>query len=287
VSHEQQAAPATSPNALSQIRVRVAQSRVTWTGPLLLITGTSALMLLAQALVAAVFFLQGSLEPWLAAGPWWTIYGTLVDLGCLALMWKFTRSEGITLRDLVGYIRLQYGRDFFRGIGIFALVFPLLVGAGLLSGRWLYSTFHAEPYPGLLSRRVLPLWALVYSRSLWWVIWSPTQEMTYAGYALPRIQALSGRAWVAIAVVGFWWAIQHSFLPFIPDWRSFIWALSGLYSWRHRHHPYLPAAPPPCAANSGTLADGCGGDVEDHAVVRSRDTFSTATIFSPTVGRFV
>jgi membrane protease YdiL (CAAX protease family) len=47
--------------------------------------------------------------------------------------------------------------------------------------------------------------------------------MTYNGYALPRIQALSGRTWVAVAVVGFWWAVQHSFLAFIPDWRFFVW----------------------------------------------------------------
>lgn len=218
-----QAGPETESNSLSQIRVRVAQWRVTWTGPLLVITGRSALILLVQALVAGIFFLRGSPEPWLAAGPWWTIYGTLVDLGCLALMWTFTRAEGITLRDLIGSIRLRYGRDFFLGIGVFVLVFPLFVGGGLLSTLWLYGTFHAEPYPGLLSGRILPLWSLIYSRSLWWLIWSPTEEMTYVGYALPRIQALSGRAWVAVAVVGFWWAIQHSFLPFIPDWRSFIW----------------------------------------------------------------
>jgi uncharacterized protein len=223
VKTEQQAHPETVPNALPQIRLRVAQRRITWTGPLLMVTGRSALTLVLQSLVAMIFFLEGSPQSWRAAAPWWTVYGTFVDLGCLALMWRFTRTEGITLRDLIGSIRLRYGRDFFLGILIFIAVIPLFVGGGLLSSRWLYGTFHADPYPGLLSRRVLPLWALIYSRSLWWLIWSPTEEMTYAGYALPRIQALSARAWVAVALVGFWWAIQHSFLPFIPDWRNFIW----------------------------------------------------------------
>src|ERR1022692_1100994 len=71
--------------------------------------------------------------------------------------------------------------------------------------------------------RVLPVWAVVYSLSVWWMIWSPTEEMTYQAYALPRIQALSGRTWVAMVVVGFWWALQHSLLPFLPDWRSALW----------------------------------------------------------------
>lgn len=196
------------------------QGRITWTGPLLLVTGRSALMFAAQALVALVFAFRGSPTPWRSAAPWWTVYGTLVDLGCLALLWRFTRGEGITLRNLIGSIR---GRDLLLGIGLFLLVFPLFVGGGLLSGLLLYGTLQVDVHPGLVMGRVLPVWAIAYSLTLWWLIWSPTEEMTYQAYALPRIQALSGRAWVAVVVVGFWWALQHSFLPFIPDWRFVIW----------------------------------------------------------------
>jgi hypothetical protein len=83
------------------------------------------------------------------------------------------------------------------------------------------------------------------------MIWSPTEEMTYQAYALPRIQALSGRTWVAMVVVGFWWALQHSFLPFLPDWRSVLWrflafvpgvtALMLVY-WKMRRLPPLIVA---------------------------------------------
>jgi hypothetical protein len=76
---------------------------------------------------------------------------------------------------------------------------------------------HADVSSGLFMARTLPRWAIVYSLSAWWMIWSPTEELTYQAYALPRIQALSGRTWVAMAVVGFWWALQHSLLPFLPD----------------------------------------------------------------------
>jgi hypothetical protein len=40
---------------------------------------------------------------------------------------------------------------------IFLAVFPLIVGGGLVSSRWLYGGFQVDPYPGRLSRRVLPL----------------------------------------------------------------------------------------------------------------------------------
>jgi len=41
--------------------------------------------------------------------------------------------------------------------------------------------------------------------------------MTYNGYVFPRLEALSGRAWVAVLVVAFGWALQHIALPFQLD----------------------------------------------------------------------
>ena len=60
---------------------------------------------------------------------------------------------------------------------------------------------------------------MVYGLALWWMIWSPTEETTYQAYVVPRLQALTGRTWIAFLIVGFCWAAQHCALPFIPDWR--------------------------------------------------------------------
>lgn len=86
-------------NPQPQIRGHFTLSRVTGTGPLLVVIGRSARLLIAQALFEGIFFFRGRPEPWLAAAPWWRIYGTLVDVGCLALLWKFTRSKGLALCD--------------------------------------------------------------------------------------------------------------------------------------------------------------------------------------------
>ena len=103
------------------------------------------------------------------------------------------------------------------------LIFPLFVLGGLLSCRLIYGAYQVNAFPGILGGRILPFWAVVYSRFLWWILWSPTEEIIYNGYLLPRVQALSHRTWFAIVIVGFVWAIQHSFLPFVPEWRNFIW----------------------------------------------------------------
>jgi len=55
------------------------------------------------------------------------------------------------------------------------------------------------------------------------MIWSATEEITYQAYALPRLQALTGRAWVGALIVSFWWALQHSFIPLILDWHYVVW----------------------------------------------------------------
>jgi len=75
------------------------------------------------------------------------------------------------------------------------------------------------PMELILQKHSLPLWATVYSLTVWWPIQSLTEEMTYQGYALPRLQALSGHTWVAVAITGFWFCAQHCMFPFVADGR--------------------------------------------------------------------
>jgi hypothetical protein len=93
------------------------------------------------------------------------------------------------------------------------------MGGSYLVRRVLYSSPHQDPNAYLLHGHALPIWAIVYSMALWWVIWSPTEETTYQAYALPRLEALTGHTWVAFLIVGFFWTAQHCALPFVPDWR--------------------------------------------------------------------
>jgi len=59
------------PEANSQVEIarRVELGRITWAGPLLVMTGRSAFMLVAQGFVAAIYFFCGHASPWNAAAP--------------------------------------------------------------------------------------------------------------------------------------------------------------------------------------------------------------------------
>ncbi len=180
-------------NSSASVKERVNAGRIQWIGPLLLVPARTVLLIVSQGLVALILFSLHRTSPWRAAGDWWTVYGTLVDIGCLAGLRNFTHREGIRLRDLIGPIRLRWGRDLFLGLGCFAIIFPFFIG-GSMAAQWLLFGSQAKtPMAYLVHAHVLPTWALVYSLSLWWMIWSPTEESTYNGYALPRMQALTGR----------------------------------------------------------------------------------------------
>jgi uncharacterized protein len=211
-------AEAAQPNLPAAIKERVKAGRIPWVGPLLLVSARSVLWLTLQALLALVLFALHRPAPLRTAGQWWPLYANLGDLGCLIGMKYFTRREGIRLRDLIGPIRLRWGRDLFLGLGILAVSYPLCLIGGRIAGLLVYGSTANVPMEYLLQKHALPIWATVYSLTVWWIVQSATEEMTYQGYVLPRLQALAGRAWIAVAVVGFWWAAQHCMVPFVADW---------------------------------------------------------------------
>jgi hypothetical protein len=60
-----------------------------------MLVARSAFAIVAQALVAVIFAFRSSPAPWRDAEPWMPVYGTLIDLGCLTVLWRLTGREGI------------------------------------------------------------------------------------------------------------------------------------------------------------------------------------------------
>src|SRR5205814_10348228 len=112
------------PNSACAIQARLAEGRISWAGPLLLVTARSFLWMASQSSVALIFLIQHRPEPWRQATYWWTVCFTLCDLGCIIGLRHFTRKEGIRLRDLIGPIRMRRGHDLFLGLGFYLLAFP-------------------------------------------------------------------------------------------------------------------------------------------------------------------
>src|SRR5690242_18484503 len=126
------------PNSYAALRRRLDAGALTWRGPALMLFARTACAVGAQALVAALFALRLSPTPWHDAEPWLPVYGTLVDAGCLALLWRLTRREGIRLFDLVGFERTRLNRDVLLGFELIPVSLLFLFGGTLLAGWIVY-----------------------------------------------------------------------------------------------------------------------------------------------------
>ena len=207
-----------APNSREALEGRRETAVLDWRGPMLMLFARSAFAVAAQGVVASIFALRGSATPWKDAEPWLPVYGTLIDAGCLAMLWWLTRREGIRLFDLIGFERRRLGRGVLLGIAIIPIALVLIL-AGTAAGGWI--VYRANTPPLLLGN--LPLPATLYALLVWPLIWGFAEQMTYNGYLVPRFQVLFRRTGVAVALVAFVWSLQHSFMPltFDPKYMAF------------------------------------------------------------------
>lgn len=160
------------PNSSEALARRVDAGTLTWRGPALMLFARTACAVGAQALVAAVFALRSSPTPWHDAGPWLPVYGTLIDAGCLALLWLLTRGEGIRLFDLVGFQRHHLVRDVLLGLVLIPACLVFILAGTSAVGWLLYGTL-APPY----LTGPLPLPAALYGVLVWPFIWGLTDDL--------------------------------------------------------------------------------------------------------------
>lgn len=203
-------------NSKEEIRKRIESGQVNRTTAIVSVLVRPFLFLAVQGLMVLLFIALNRSTPALSVTSWWTVYGTLVDLICLLTIFFFLRKEKLNIPDLFTFDKSKVKWDLLIGLGIILIVFPIAMFSGFVtSSLSVYGTLHPEFPAGNPMTRTLPVWAALYSKMIWWIISASTEELIYQGYALPRLEVFFGRKWPAILWVGFGWALQHSFLPFI------------------------------------------------------------------------
>ncbi|HVZ98995.1 MAG TPA: CPBP family glutamic-type intramembrane protease [Caulobacterales bacterium] len=201
-------APAELPNARAALRRRRETGSLGWSGPALMLFARSGFAVAANAGVAAALLLQGSATPWRDAARWFPVYATLIDAGCLALLWMLMRREGARLFDLLSFDRRRVGRDLLLALLLIAPSLVFILGGIGVASRLIYGS--GEPHAIFAP---LPLPAALYAGLVFPLIWGFTEQMTYNGYLAARIQVVSGSTAVAVALVAFSWSFQHVVMP--------------------------------------------------------------------------
>ena len=234
------------PNSRAAIQQRVAAGHITWTRPLAMLVSRTALFVLFQAAIGGIYALQGTPTPWDASAAWWPVTVTLANLTCIALLAWLARREGMRWWDLYRVERHRVGRELLILLGLSVIIAPAVQIPNIAVATWLFGD--AQRAFDLFFRP-LPLWAAYICLVLFPLTHVFAELPTYYGYTMPRLAALSGRRWVAIALAAFWHAAQHCALPLLFDWRFILWRLlmflplaflmALILSWRPRLLPYM------------------------------------------------
>jgi uncharacterized protein len=204
-------------NSKGMIQNRAVSGQLSWKWPMAIVFARLVFAILAQSLIALIFF-GSTVSPLQAAGRWWPVYGVLIDLGCFFLVTWRASKEGLRFRDLINFDAQRLGRDIVRGLLYILWVFPMAMVGILGFGMLIYGT--PQP-PSAYSS--LPGWAAIYSLLIFPALWALMEQCTYQGFALPRLEGSLKSSGLAAAIVAFGWGLQHIALPLTFDTRFMLY----------------------------------------------------------------
>lgn len=160
-------------------------------------------------LLAFVLLSVISQLPYTAISKWWTTIAIVCNVITIAILWLYSCKKGITYRKLLNY---EKGRTPVKSI-ILIVALTLIVGmSGLyLAGLICYGAF---PYLDKTLVQPIPLWLAIIVLLLLPLSTTLAEDGLYLGYG---INISTGNKWVNISLSAFFYALQHSFIPFLPN----------------------------------------------------------------------
>jgi len=147
---------------------------------------------------------------------WWSVICSVVNIITLFFLVFLVKSEGISFKKLVKYEKGQTKiEEILIGIAI-----TLVIGMGgmYLAGALVYNEF---PYMAVMMIQPIPIWFAILNIFVLPITTTLAEDGLYLGYALNRIN----KKWTAILLPSFFYALQHSFIPFLLDWRYMVYRL--------------------------------------------------------------
>ncbi|MGS2776404.1 CPBP family glutamic-type intramembrane protease [Robertmurraya sp. GLU-23] len=179
---------------------------------LLCLLSRTILSLFAQGMFSLGSTLTAQPLDFLEAGRWWTVYGSLIDIGSLALMVWIVTKEGTQVKSIIGFSLTSIKRDVLHaGLLLFVLL-PITVLWGTFVSLLIYGQVTSPILAG-----PLPLWGELYSVMVWPIGWAVMEQMVYMGYCLPKLVIIFKNNVAAVIVLMFFWALQHTVLPLTLD----------------------------------------------------------------------
>ncbi len=206
------------PNSSENLQIRMREGRLTWLWPLIMCFIRFPLLVIGFFLVLFVASRTGHTDvAMLAQGITRYDLPLLADMICLGLLFWLVRKENMRLRDLVCFTRKHLLRDLCIGVGLFVSLYIVLfaLSAGGVYLLLSHTAFfrNGQVLEALFGNTLLnPLglpWHIAITTLLLPISSALLEEMVYRGYALPRLQVLTRRKWLAVLLTASGFGVQH------------------------------------------------------------------------------
>lgn len=146
---------------------------------------------------------------------WWPLLCIVVNMITIVFLYVSLKHEGKNFRDLINHThdKKRTTREILTATPIM-----LFLGIGGLMGfSWL-----VYGYMPLTNTQPLPVWAAIVVVILLPLTIVFSEIPFYLGYCAPRIHRATGNEVFSIVYPLFFYALQHSFMPLIFDFRHII-----------------------------------------------------------------
>lgn len=164
---------------------------------------------------------------------WWSVLASAVNLLLILLLVLISRKQGGNYWKLINH---EKGKTTPKQV-IAMILLILLVGMGgmYLAGFLCYGVI---PYAAPMLIAPIPLWLAVINIPLLPISTAFAEDGLYLGCGVNQIK----NKYAAVLLPAFFFALQHSFIPMLPDGRYILYRflsflpLTILLCWHYRRH---------------------------------------------------
>ncbi len=162
-------------------------------------------------IVAGLLFAVLTNKSLVQASQWWSIICTVCNIITIVLLLIVCKIEGTTYKKLINYQKSEGNLNYIIGI----VILMLLLGIGGMYGFG----FMIYGYVPVIMIQPIPVWLAAINIILLPITIVFAELPLYFGYAVNRIEKMTGNKILSIGYPMFFYALQHSFIPLIYDWK--------------------------------------------------------------------
>lgn len=165
-------------------------------------------------IIVGLFFALATHQSLEQASKWWSVLCTFCNIITIFLLIIICKSEGTTYRELIGYHKKQGNLK----CTLLIVLIMLLLGIGGMYGFG----FLIYGYVPVTMIQPIPVWLSVINLILLPITVVLAELPLYFGYSLNRIENITGNRILSVAYPMFFYALQHSFIPLLYDWKHIL-----------------------------------------------------------------